>query len=153
MHLFWAIASRRLEKSPVIRILKMMDWQPVSMFLDDHMKPDRHRKGGRVPYDPVRMFRALLLGRWYSLSYGGLAESLTIRLDFLFFCGFDPFKALPDASTLNRFSLRLADLKETGAICPFEMVREQMLAGGIEIYPTDGTLKKLKVRFRNNEAW
>ena len=153
MQLFWAIASNRLEKHPIIRIVKMMDWQPVASMLTEQIKPDASRKGGRIPYDPLLMFRALLLIRWYSLSYGSLAKSLTIRIDFLLFCGFDPLGKLPDASTLNRFDLRLAALKASGGRCPFDLVKEQMQSKGIELHPTSGTLKHPKVRFRKEGAW
>jgi len=153
MQLFWSIAASRLEGHPIIRIVKMLDWPPAASLLAEQLKPDQPRKGGRVPYEYLPMFRALLLSRWFSLSYGGLAKSLAIRIDFLVFCGFDPLESLPDASTLNRFALRLDALKNAGSSCPFDLVKEQMKTKGIELKPADGTLKMPKVRFRKTDEW
>ena len=45
-------------------------------------------KGGQRPYDPKKMFKALLLGQWYSLSDQALEEAIGIRIDFMMFTGF-----------------------------------------------------------------
>jgi len=153
MQLFWSIAVSRLDAHAIIRIVKMLDWQPVASLLAEQLKQDRPRKGGRIPYKYLSMFRALLLSRWFSLSYGGLVKSLTIRIDFLVFCGFDPLESLPDASTLNRFALRLDALKKAGSSCPFDLVKEQMKTKGIDLKPVEGILKMPKVRFRKTDEW
>lgn len=108
MQLFMANAKARLNSEPIMRLAGLIDWQPV----EDHMKAEYwrefFRKGGRVPYDYRAMFRALLLSRWHGLSYPKLERTLRVRLDFLFFCGFDVDGRLPDACTLHRFNVRLS---------------------------------------------
>lgn len=108
MQLFMANAKARLNSDPIMRLAGLIDWKPV----DDHMQAEYwrefFRKGGRVPYDYRAMFRALLLARWHGLSFPKLERALRVRLDFLFFCGFDVDGRLPDACTLNRFNARLS---------------------------------------------
>jgi len=151
MQLFWSIASDRLRGHAIIRIVKVLDWQPVVSLLSEVIKSGQQRKGGRTPYNAMNMFRALLLARWYGLSYKQLEDALLVRLDFLVFCGFDPLGKLPDASTLNRFALRL-DAMELEA-SPFDLVQRQMDVKGIELRPVVGALKHPKVRFRDKIIW
>jgi len=151
MQLFWSIASDRLRGYVIIRIVKVLDWQPVVSLLSEVIKSGQQRKGGRTPYNAMNMFRALLLSRWYGLSYKQLEDALLVRLDFLLFCGFDPLGKLPDASTLNRFALRL-DAMEL-EVSPFDLVRRQMDVKGIELRPAVGALKHPKVRFRDKITW
>ncbi|WP_318263436.1 transposase [Francisella-like endosymbiont] len=42
------------------------------------------------------MFMLLLLVQWYSLSDRKLANSLRIRVDFMYFTSFTPTSNLPD---------------------------------------------------------
>ena len=150
MQLFHAIAAERLKDSPLIRLAKAIDWGPVAFILQDEIKRIRQRKGGREPYNPVAMFRALLLGEWFGLSYQKLADALRVRLDFILFCGFDAFEDLPDASTLNRFDLRLAD----GAGAKGRaVVSDQLSKAGIELVPTSGAVRNPRLRFGKYNRW
>jgi len=151
MQLFWSIASDRLRGHSIIQIVKVLDWQPVVDLLAEVIKSGQQRKGGRTPYNAMNMFRALLLGHWYGLSYKQLEDALLVRLDFLVFCGFDPLGRLPDASTLNRFALRLGVMDM--AACPFDLVRRQMDVRGIELRPVVGAVNHPKVRFRDEITW
>ena len=48
------------------------------------------------------MFKAIFLGQWFNLSDSDLSDSLTIRLDFMYFCRF-PIGQVPDRTTFCRF--------------------------------------------------
>lgn len=43
---------------------------------------------GRPPYDPVKMFKVVMLEQWHSLSDVDLKTALRVRLDLILFCGF-----------------------------------------------------------------
>lgn len=66
-------------------------------------------RGGERPYDPIKMFKAILLGQWYSLSDPALEEALCVRLDFMIFTGFELLEDCPDETTLCRFRNRLIE--------------------------------------------
>ena len=101
------------------------------------------RKGGRTPYDYRAMFRALLIARWYGLSYPKLERALRVRLDFLLFCGFDGNAQLPEGSTLSRFRSRLM---EGGTLATmFNEVDRQLSAQGVALNLTKGALLDVDV--------
>jgi transposase, IS5 family len=81
------------------RIAALIDWAPVGRLLA------RVRSGetGRPPYDPLVMFKALLLAQWYGLSDPGLEEALLDRVSFRRFCGLALDAPTPDETTLCRF--------------------------------------------------
>lgn len=64
-------------------------------------------RGGRPPYDPVVMFRVILLGQWHNLSDNELEQSLRVRLDFMMFSGISLSGAVPDSTTIQDFRMRL----------------------------------------------
>lgn len=64
---------------------------------------------GRPPYEPVVMFRALLLAQLYDLSDATLEEALNDRVSFRRFVGLPLDATLPDHTTLCRFRNRLIE--------------------------------------------
>lgn len=58
---------------------------------------------GRPAYDPLLMFKALLLQSLYGLSDSELEDALADRLSFRRFCGLALDEAVPDHTTLHRF--------------------------------------------------
>jgi transposase, IS5 family len=64
---------------------------------------------GRPPYEPLLMFRALLLQQWYALSDAELEEALNDRVSFRRFLGLALDADAPDHTTLCRFRNRLVE--------------------------------------------
>jgi IS5 family transposase len=64
---------------------------------------------GRPPFDPLMMFKALLLQQWYRLSDAELEEALNDRVSFRRFLGLSLEVASPDHTTLCRFRNRLSE--------------------------------------------
>lgn len=58
---------------------------------------------GPTGYEPILLFKSLLLGQWHGLSDAKLERALNVRLDFMVFCGLDLHGAVPDNSTLCQF--------------------------------------------------
>jgi len=92
------------------RIGGLIDWAPIARLV----ATVRPGETGRPPYDPLAMFKALLLAQWYGLSDPGLEEALLDRVSFRRFCGLALDAATPDETTLCRFrnALKQAGLGE-----------------------------------------
>ena len=65
------------------------------------------------------MFKAVLLGQWYSLSDPELEEALTVRLDFMMFTDLE--SNVPDETTLCRFRNLLIKKVVYNSFCKIEM--------------------------------
>jgi IS5 family transposase len=106
------------------RIAGLIDWTRIGELVA------RVRPGetGRPPYEPLAMFKALLLQQWYGLSDPGLEEALLDRVSFRRFCGLALDAATPDETTLCQFrnALRQAGLGEA----LFQEILRQLEAAG-----------------------
>lgn len=70
-------------------------------------------KGGRPPFDPVSMFKALILQAQHNLSDARMEFMIRDRLSWMRFLGFDLGGPTPDENTLRHFRNRLT---ETGTL-------------------------------------
>lgn len=138
-----ANAKTGLTGDPLLALGDSIQWGEVEKHMQADYWQAMFRKGGRAPYDYRAMFRALLLARWHGLSYPKLERALRVRLDFLLFCGFAIGDKLPDASTLNRFKMRLA---EGGTLATmFAEVDRHLSAQGIQVRPARGALVEIVI--------
>ncbi len=71
------------------------------------------RKGGRPPFDPVAMFKALILQAQHNLSDARMEFMIRDRLSWVRFLGFDLGGPTPDENTIRLFSNKLT---ETGTL-------------------------------------
>jgi len=131
-------AKAGLTGDPLLALGDLIQWGEVEKHMQADYWQAMFRKGGRAPYDYRAMFRALLIARWFGLSYPKLERALRVRLDFLLFCGFAIGNKMPDASTLNRFKVRLNE-GSTLAIM-FAEVDRQLSTQGIQVRPARGAL-------------
>ncbi|MCG6207979.1 IS5 family transposase [Rhodopseudomonas sp. HC1] len=106
------------------RISGLIDWDRLAGLI----RKVRPGETGRPPYEPLAMFKALLLQQWYGLSDPGLEEALLDRVSFRRFCGFALDAQTPDETTLCRFrnALQQAGLGEA----LFQEVLRQLEAAG-----------------------
>jgi IS5 family transposase len=112
MSLFAFVVEERIAKeSRLLKVAKLIDWSRIERHLKGFHKNQIFDQGGQRPYDPLKMFKAILLGQWHSLSDPALEESLMVRLDFMLFTGFDLTEKLPDETTLCRYRNRLIEKK------------------------------------------
>ena len=86
-------------------------------------------KGGRHNYDPVMMFKILLLQQWYNLSDPQLEREIRDRISFMKFLGYP--KELPDRNTIWYFRERLSKTGKDRLV--FNEVRDQIMAKRIRI--------------------
>jgi IS5 family transposase len=96
------------DDNQLIKLNKLIDWSKFSKHLENiHQKTER--ADGPKGYNPLKMFKCLLLSQWHSLSDPGLEESLRVRLDFLKFTGFSVGDKLPDETSFCRFRNKLIE--------------------------------------------
>lgn len=82
------------------KIDALMDWSSFSPIL----KRGLGRSGvGPQGYDPLVLFKCLLIGQWHGLSDPKLERALKVRLDFMIFCGLNLHAPVPDETTHCRF--------------------------------------------------
>lgn len=67
------------------------------------------RHGGRPPYDPVAMFKVLILQTQHNLSDARTEFMLQERLSWMRFAGFDLGQKTPDENTIRLFRNRLTE--------------------------------------------
>ncbi len=112
MGLFDSSIDRRLNNNnQLIKLALLIDWSPIRIILEKVHKRDELIRSGGFSYDKLKMFKAILLGQWHSLSDAKLEEALNVRLDFMRFCGFELDDQVPDHSSLNRFRNKLIQRK------------------------------------------
>lgn len=115
---------RSPKATPLSGIHALVDWKQVSSKLKLILL--RH-KVGRPSYDPLKMFKILLLQRLYDLSDPETEYQLHDRFSFREFCGFDLMESLPDETTICRFRNSLVNKMEP----LFDLVLDQLDAKGL----------------------
>jgi len=105
----YSVDQRIKKDNLLLKLNKLIEWSKIKNKLNKLYKKDIQDKGGERPYDPLKMFKAILLGQWYSLSDPALEEALCLRLDFMMFTGFELLEDCPDATTLCRFRNRIIE--------------------------------------------
>jgi len=143
MQLLMANAKAALAGDSLLAMADTINWKDIELHMQADYWQAMFRKGGRVPYDYHAMFRALLLARWFCLSYPKLERALRVRIDFILFCGFVIGNKMPDASTLNRFNSKL----EKSGVLPvmYEEIERQLSAQGIEVCPAKGAVTEVVI--------
>jgi IS5 family transposase len=82
------IESRLGRDHHLVKVYYLLDWgrfEQVLSGLYDRTKP----VAGVISYDPSKMFHAMILQAWHSLSDPKMEEALKVRMDFMWFAGFD----------------------------------------------------------------
>lgn len=143
MQLFMANAKVCLADDPLLALVDSLQWGEIEKHMQEDYWHAMFRKGGRKPFDHRSMFRALLIARWFGLSYPKLERALKVRVDFMLFCGFVIGDKMPDSCTLNRFNGRLMQCGALPAM--FNEVDQQLLTMGIQVNTARGALMEAKI--------
>ena len=104
MELFLREASGRIDPDDVLsKIDALMDWRAFSPILKRSLK----RSGvGPQGYDPLILFKCLLIGQWHGLSDPKLERALKVRLDFMVFCGLGLHASVADENEEDQELIR-----------------------------------------------
>jgi IS5 family transposase len=85
---------------PLERLALVVDFEVFRGELEAALSRSDRSKGGRPPYDPVLMFKVLVLQTLYTLSDEQTEYQLKDRLSFMRFIGLALHEAVPDAKTI-----------------------------------------------------
>ena len=94
--------SKQIERYPLLKLEQLIDWSQIRTLLVRTKAAQVQAHKANKSYDPLKMFKAILLGQWHSLSDPELEKALLVRIDFILFCDFDDTE-LPDETTLCRY--------------------------------------------------
>jgi IS5 family transposase len=100
---------RRLSETgdPLVRLGKLIDFELFRPRLEAALKRSDGSKGGRPPYDPVLMFKVLILQTLYTLSDDATEFQIRDRLSFMRFLQLGIEDVVPDAKTIWLFREQL----------------------------------------------
>jgi IS5 family transposase len=88
---------------PLERLVQVVDFEVFRHQLRSALNRSDRGKGGRPPYDPVLMFKILVLQALYNLSDDQTEFQIRDRLSFMRFLGLGFSDAVPDAKTIWLF--------------------------------------------------
>ena len=126
----------------LVRIESVIDWDPITKLLDS--KLGRHSGvliAGTVPYEYIRMFKALLIQQWHTLSDPKMEEALRTRIDFMWFTGFglaSKVFTVPDETTICRFRNKLSKAKILDKL--LKQVNSQLEYSNLKIKSSHGAV-------------
>ena len=92
---------------PLVKLAALIDFETFRRKLTSALKRSDGSKGGRPPYDPVLMFKILILHTLYTLSDDATEFQIKDRLSFMRFLGLGLADAVPDAKTVWLFREQL----------------------------------------------
>jgi len=121
---------RRLSANgdPLEELGRIVDFEGFRPILEGALAYSGGSKGGRPPYDPVAMFKALILAAQNNVSDARMEYLIRDRLSWLRFLGFDLGAPTPDANTIRLFRERLTQADALDAL--FAAFDQQLRANG-----------------------
>src|ERR1043166_4786751 len=101
------LAALSAAGDPLERLSAVVDFELFRSVLDAALARSDRSRGGRPPYDPVLMFKVLVLQALYSLSDDAAEFQVRDRLSFMRFLGLGLGDRVPDAKTIWLFREQL----------------------------------------------
>ena len=112
---FWDIDERYVRLSeagdPLEKLNTVVPWEVFCKPLSKSLKRSDGAKGGRPPYDPVMMFKIMVLQALYDLSDDQAEFQIQDRLSFMRFLGLGLGDRVPDDKTIWLFREHLTQAR------------------------------------------
>jgi transposase, IS5 family len=89
---------------------RTVDFEHFRFWLVEGLGYGDGSKGGRPPFDPVSMFKALILQAQHNLSDARMEFMIRDQLSWMRFVGFDLGGPTPDENTIRLFRNRLTEI-------------------------------------------
>lgn len=114
----------------LLKLDENINWHRVEKTLEP-LDPSRKNVAGRDSYDPLKMFKVMLVQSWYDLSDPEMEFYLNTNLIFMTFCQFSITESKPDHSTICRWRNRFAESGLFDSI--FQCIMDELHELGLEI--------------------
>jgi len=92
---------------PLERLNKVVEWEFFRNTVETILSANKMVCAGPKPYDPLLMFKILILQRYYNLADGQMEYQIMDRLTFCRFLGLTLNDRVPDEKTIWEFRNRL----------------------------------------------
>ena len=89
--------------NPLSRLDAVIDWESFRPLLEQALAKPAKGPGGRPARDPLKMFKTLVVQRYYNLSDEQTEYQISDRLSFQKFVGWTVADKVPDANTVWDF--------------------------------------------------
>jgi len=115
------------------KLSEVVDWEMFREELESIMGYEKRdwSKGGRPPYDPVLMFKVLVLQKYHGLSDEQSETQIRDRLSFMGFLGLHLGDAIPDARTIWDFKQALEREGREGTRRLFKQFERKLTEAGM----------------------
>ncbi len=113
-------------------------------------------KGGRPPFDPVSMFKALILQAQHNLSDAKMEFMIRDRLSWMRFLGFALGSATPDENTIRLFRNKLTEsgtLRRVVKATDWRLKKKATSRSAPKQRNTEGEKKAIKDGQSAHEIW
>lgn len=144
-------------KSPFFTLSEQMHWKKFEWRLNkalNRLERDP-KKGGRPPFDPLVMFKVIVLQSYYQLSDDEMEFQLYDRLSFRQFAGLKDGDKIPDAKTIWFFKDQLSQTNTMKKL--FELFGDHLASLGLQARGgqiIDASIQEVrKPRSRREEAY
>ena len=97
--------------NPLSRLAAVIDWEGFRPLLEQALVKPAKGPGGRPANDPLKMFKLLVVQRYYNLSDEQTEYQFSDRLSFQKFAGWTVADKVPDANTIWDFREALVQAK------------------------------------------
>lgn len=123
-------STRSLGINKLNKVINWEDFRPALESLLGYDKRDES-KGGRPPFEPVFMFKVLVLQRFHGLSDEATEVQISDRFSFLEFLGLRPGDSVPDQNTIWDFREALEKDGRSGTRRLFECFEQKLNEEGL----------------------
>ena len=103
---------------------EIVDFESFREMITERLGYGYNLQGGCLLFDPVAMFKILILQNMYNLSDAKTEQMMRRYLPWMLFLGFEFGDAMPDQNTIRHFRNRLT---ETGALPLLEQAFDNQL--------------------------
>ena len=115
------LLSEHLERlsrdgDPLEALRDTVDFERFRSLLAKGLGYSDGKKGGRPPFDPVSMFKVLVVQAQHNLSDARMEFMIRDRLSWMRFFGFDLGGTMPDENTIRHYRNRLSESGTLGAL-------------------------------------
>lgn len=114
------------------KLNETVNWELFRPVLEKQMNYSDRGKGGRPPYDPVFMFKVIVLQKYYGLSEEETEFQILDRFSFQRFLDLDVSSEVPDKNTVWLFKERLG---KDGVKALFKTFESALLELGLTASP------------------